>query len=402
MAPGRRLTIARLLAGVSLATFSTRSQAVDAVQLLKDLRLRRTALPGQVLRIARRRFDIGFRLEDYELEHTEFERCTFSGSTMLRGILRHVHFKHCTFDGNTIGEGEWHDVTFTNCSARGPFLMGTPKGSGLVFDDCTFTGGATAGQISYGGIGGGAGPVRYQRCRFTRMFINGGASLHIDECALHDVVIGAQDNAAVDIARVTAQGNIQIGGKTSVFATVQVRKSAFQDGVSFDNTSVADALIEDTTGGVDLTRVKAGHIVLRRVRFAAPPAAKEGIEYGLHTTSARIQSLRVEDCSFESARAALFFSGRRPRHNSAAGAANPYATHIDKLHIEGTPLTASQFKYARIASLTIEDAAMQGGDFSSSAIENLTMKNVSISGKIVREGTLIGTQTKVNVRGSLN
>ena len=107
------------------------------------------------------------------------------------------------------------------------------------------------------------------------------------------------------------------------------------DGVLiFDKAKMTTALMEDVKANIDLTRVHARSISLKRITFVTGPKPEAHFEYGLHTTSAKIDALTLEDCSFEGSLPTLYLAGKKNRQQAPARPAsgerplNLYSTAI--------------------------------------------------------------------------
>jgi hypothetical protein len=296
----------------------------EEILVLTDINQRRKKFPGAPLKVRGRVFDDRVQLDHFMWETTEFENCDFLGCTMLRGALGKVRFSNCLFVANRWDGGQWNDVTFVSCAWRGRFNMGVGGGTNVLrFEGCEFSG-ATPEEIGYGGraeqygiIGGTNGDVIYENCQFERMYINGGASLTLQQCTMRDVVIYAQDDARIFVANVVGKGLVNFGTGVGKFSSVSVKKSSFADSLVFESARIGSALFEDVTANLDLDIVTAESVVLRRMIFSSSTKPEAQFKYGLTSESAKIQSLRIEDCAFQGDGAALYLMGEKNRASAA-------------------------------------------------------------------------------------
>lgn len=373
----------------------------DELELMADLAKRRIKLPGQPLRINNRLFDKNFQMDGFTLENTIFENCDFEGSIMTRGTLQQVKFNNCLFVANTFNKGVWNDVAFTGCASRGPIKMGAPDGKNLSFDDCEFAG-ATPEEMGFGGraeqygsIGGTDGPVAYRKCQFTRMFINGGATLNLKDCQLNDVIIDAQDHAALALDHIKGKGFADFGTQSGKFSTVSVKNTDMDGVLIFDKASMTSAIMEDVKANIDLTRVHARSVTLKRITFVTGPKPEAHFEYGLHTTSAKIDALTLEDCTFEGALPTLYLAGKKNRQQAPAKPAggerplNLYSTAIGNLTVRNTPVIKGQLMHMELGTFTVENTRVSDTDLSNSAIGKYVLNNVTLSGKVEYANTTI-------------
>jgi uncharacterized protein YjbI with pentapeptide repeats len=375
-------------------------------RLLGNLERRQSAYRDKTLTISGRLFDSSVRMESFRWENTEFVNCDFDGCVMLGGILSNVRFTSCMFVANTLDDGEWNEVSFIGCEARGKFNMGTPQGKSLLVENCKFIG-ATLKEIGFGGrsdqygsIGGTNGTVVYRKCQFERVYINGGKSLSIYDSQLHDVVVDAQDNSTIVVAGVTAKGVADFGSGLGNFSSVMVTKSVFRDALIFAEAKISTAIFEDLQANLNINLVSATSMELRRVLFLSPVDAKPGFRYGLAAQSAKIGVLKLEDCTFGGGAAALHFSGVKNRSDpidqAKPGYKNLYLSIITDLTIKNTPVVRSDFMYMSVETAVFEGLKILDTNFSNSRFGKFISRNVTISGKIDFENTIIREHRKWN------
>ena len=379
----------------------------DELAMLKDVAARRKRFGDQPFKLKERLFDKNFILENYALENTEFEACDFMGSEMTGGRLKNVRFIDCLFVANRLDEGEWEDVSFTKCAGRGPVLIGAPKGKNLAFSDCEFVG-ATSEEVKYGGIteqyggiGGTDGTVQFSECRLTRMFINGGSKLAMKTCTVEDVFIQTDKQGGIDMEAVVGKGKVDFGNGNGVFGDVRIHNSSFAGLVSLDAAEMKTASISDTVGRFRMASASAESVAMKRVTFTTGGAPKADTAYGLHTTSANIGRMLVEQCQFEGERAALHFSGERPRAafkpSKPGGRSDPFTSMFGELTIKGTPVRNADLKYTKIGTLTIESTTMSDTDLSNSAFKHLVLRDVTLKGNVDYTATTVGKKTAERV-----
>ena len=287
------------------------------LELLRNIKARRTALGNKQLVIAGRLFDAETRLEDFELENTLFKDCDFEGCTMLQGVLRNVSFDNCRFISNVWEKGPWDNVSFSGCAWRGRFKMGSAALKGdLRFDDCEFIG-YTPKEMGYGGpadtfgaVGANNGNVFYKNCRFAHTYIHGGALLNIKSSILDDCKLLAATGARLLVEGVTGSGLIDIeGGRDVVFSSVVVRDSKFSGALSFEDVQIGSGTFERLTADLTLEASRADTIDMRNVTFFSKDGANPGYRTGLDTRSAKIRILNILDCDFRGPAATLCLGG---------------------------------------------------------------------------------------------
>ncbi len=377
----------------------------EEMDLLGNIAARRAALKDQPLTITGRLFDHEMRLESFELENTHFSNCDFVGCTMLGGVLRNVSFTNCLFVANLWDEGQWDDVSFSGCAWRGRFNMGPALGSEtLTFDDCEFIG-STAEEMGYGGpadyfgiIGGTAGDVLYNKCKFERTYINGGASLKIKASTIHESNLLAKKGSTLLVEDVAADGRIIVGSMAGDFSSVTIRKSKFARALILESAKIGVGLFEDVVADLNLCSVKAHSIDLRRVTFFSPAEPNPQYQYGLNLESAKIESMNIIDCTFQGKASALYLKGRKI--NMQLAKIDPKtkklldleSTDVGSLTIQNTPVIQGRFEYMNIGTLLMEKLKIVDADFSNSRIGKFELRDVAMSGKIEFENSIVSNK----------
>jgi uncharacterized protein YjbI with pentapeptide repeats len=419
MKPQRRKYIlvgAALLSGVYLAACdknkpelaSKRRSAMipkptkDEMDFLRNVVVRRTRLKDGPLEITGKLFDNEVRLDGFEWENTHFVNCDFVGCTMLGGALRNVRFTNCLFVANLWDKGQWDDVSFSSCAWQGRFNMGPSLGARtLIFEDCQFVG-STAEEMGYGGpadyfgiIGGTKGDVFYNKCTFERTYINGGASLRIKSCRLHESTLLAGTGSTLLVEDVTATGLIEIGSNAGDYSSVTIRRSKFARNLSLEGAKIGVGLFEDVAADLNLSIVKARSINLLRVTFLAPEDPNPQYQYGLNSESAKIGSMSITDCAFQGKGAALYLRGKKidlqlaKIDHKTQKPIDLESTDVETLVIHNTQVSHGHFEYMNLGSLMFESLKIVDADFSNSKIQKFVLRDVSMSGKLEFANTVI-------------
>jgi uncharacterized protein YjbI with pentapeptide repeats len=381
----------------------------EEMGMLSNFILRRQRLGERKLKLEGRLFDSNIRMVAFSLENTEFVDCDFMGSTMLEGDLQNVRFTNCLFDASRWDDGSWENVYFTGCVFRGPFNVGPKRGKkSLQFESCTFEG-ATAKKSGYGGrseyfgsIGGTEGDVLYDKCAFSRTYINGGSHLTLRDCQMNETVISARDDCQAIFERINAIGVIDVGAGAGNFSSFQIRQSTFADLLTFKGGRIGALILEDVTVDLLLNSLKANSVNLTRVTFICEKKIVKTFQYGLQTESAKIGKMIVSDCVFDGHVPAMYLYGRKDRTDAVKKAAagrnyvNVYATCIGELVFRNT-VVRGRFEYMEIGVLSFESLRIHDSNFSNCKISNLVMRNVNMFGNVEFAGAFIGRRVMEEV-----
>lgn len=350
------------------------------------------------IKISGRIFNKNLRFEKYYWKDIEFINCDFIGCTMLSGALVNVKFSNCLFFANAWHGKVWEDVYFEDCAWRGPFRMTANGGKkNICFDRCEFVG-ATAEEIGYGNeaeqygvIGGTSGGVRYENCSFERVFINGGMFTELESCSVCDAVLYGKDNSSLALKHITGKKKVRVDEGN--FLNVIVKKSNFEDLLSFNEAKIEHAVFEDVIANLDLTLLKAKTVEIRHMTFSSPVSPKQGYQYGLVCESAKIGKLDIVNSSFQGPEAALFLQGEKQRTDETDDMnekyENVYSTAIQDLTIINTPVRNANFTYMEISNFKLANSTIANVDFSNSKILNFSTESVVLAGRLKFENTVI-------------
>ncbi|MDM0031353.1 hypothetical protein QTI33_04280 [Variovorax sp. J22P271] len=115
-------------------------------------------------------------------ENLSFTGCDFAGTKNIQlSAMRNCRFVDCSFLAPDHDFGKMTNVSFTQCQSVGRSIFGGTDGStGVLFEGCSFSGGAAAPR-SFEGIGC-TGEVTFRGCTGQGEVLVSGTRLTVENC----------------------------------------------------------------------------------------------------------------------------------------------------------------------------------------------------------------------------
>jgi uncharacterized protein YjbI with pentapeptide repeats len=115
-------------------------------------------------------------------ENLTFTGCDFAGVKNIQlSATTNCSFVNCSFLAPEHDFGKMTNVSFTQCKSSGRSIFGGTDGStGVLFEDCTFSGGAAA-PPSFQGIGC-TGEITFRGCTGQGEVLVSGTRLTVENC----------------------------------------------------------------------------------------------------------------------------------------------------------------------------------------------------------------------------
>ena len=392
-----RRTLASLMAiqlsaaqamSVFLGGISIMSPTDNEIEALKNLKAKgRTG--GGVLNIRNRIFEDTPGLDGSSFIDVVFYNCNFINVKMGFSTLKNARFEKCRFI-----DVEWDfkhgaDLTMVECEFHGSGnkIYFEASDGQSHFDRCRFEGFEKSGALGHIST---PGKAVMSACEFRYMRVHMATELEFQDCQLSmtDVVLSDGVLAGqVALTKCSGQGVDFINH----FSDIRVRDCDF-DQVGLSRVTLKNLKLQSSAVELQLLGLKAETFLAERCTFRSSQPVYDPVNGGgILAEQVDVTSFSVVDCIFEGANAELFAKGSAPKVDAngavvvkrgVSGRVIPYHATFGKVVWRNTPMTASEWRFASVGSLTIEDSTVSDSNFTSADIGELVFKNVRLAGTV--------------------
>ncbi|CDG84351.1 hypothetical protein [Janthinobacterium agaricidamnosum] len=390
------------------------SKNIEDVQeefsMLTDIKFRRKKLGDAPLIIENA--DFKNTVENLECENTRFIGCYFYPGVFIRvKSLKDVLFEKCQFMNANIGQGIWDNVTFRKTDGRGKFVILGGEGSKKTFfDECDFMGLPPNKNIiheNYFGAAGSAGDTVFNNCNLKYMRLYGEAGLSITNSKLQKISAPVQDGGGILLVE-KVKCKEYLNFKNSRFSSIRIDDSEIDD-LQMINVEGDDFVMSRSSA-----RLLGHGLVLRDAKISDcmfhdngdPSSVGEREFSGFSTLYGKIDNLEINNVGFQGSNGSLFAGGAvnvyyDPRKLKKSQPID-YATY-GRIFIKKTSLKGASFAYVHAKEVTISDCDIVDANFDHSTFDVLTLRQVTLAGKIDFTDTIVKQlkQDGVRRRGDL-